>query len=120
MKKIFTLTTAVMLTSFIFAQHNSGDYYPYNNDGYRHDNNRPVRRFTVYDRDAIIARINMRYDERIFHIKHNWQLRRFEKRKMIRHLEFERKAEINAVYARFNGRKVKRMPDYADYDSHRH
>jgi len=118
---IFTFAAAVMLTSFVFAQHkNSGDYYPYNNDGYSHFNNHPVKQFTVYDRDAMIAQINMRYDERIFHVKNNWRLRRSEKRNIIRRFEFDRKAEINAVYARYYGKKVKRMPDYADYDSHRH
>lgn len=120
MKRIFTLAASFMLVSFSFAQHGHDGYHPYDNDRYERNNNRPVRRITVYERDAMIANINMRYDERIYHVKHDWRLRRYEKRKMIHRLEFDRKTEINAVYARFYGRRIKRMPDYANYDSHGH
>jgi hypothetical protein len=62
----------------------------------------------------------MRYDARIYDIRHSRVLRNAEKRKMIRQLELNRKKEVKAVYARFDGNNKKRMPVYANNDFYRH
>lgn len=117
MKKIFTLAVSIMLVSFVFAQHAPGSPYPYYRD--IRGNSRPVKRI-IYDRDEMIAKINMRYDAHIYDIRHSRVLRNAEKRKMIRRLELNRKEDINALYARFDRRNKKRIPDYANHDFHRH
>jgi hypothetical protein len=68
----------------------------------------------------MIAKINMRYDTRIYDIRHSRVLRNAEKRKMVRQLELNRKEEVKAVYARFDGKNKKRIPAYANNNFHRH
>lgn len=118
MKKIFTLAVSIMLVSFVFAQHAPGGPNPYYRD--IRGNSRPVKKITIYDRDEMVAKINMRYDAHIYDIRHSRVLRNAEKRKMIRQLELNRKEEINAVYGRFDGRNKKRIPAYANNDFRRH
>ena len=118
MKKIFTLAVSIMLVSFVFAQHAPVGPRPYYGD--IRGNSFPVKRTTIHDRDEMIAKINMRYDARIYDIRHSRVLRNAEKRKMIRQFELNRKEEINAIYAGFDGRNKKRIPDYANNDFHRH
>jgi hypothetical protein len=118
MKKIFTLAVSIMLVSFVFSQHAPVATHPYYRD--IRGNIHPVKRITIRDRDEIVAKINIRYDARVYDIKHSRVLRNAKKRKMIRQLELNRKEEINAVYARFDGKNKKRMPVYANNAYHRH
>jgi hypothetical protein len=118
MKKIFALAVSTMLVSFVFAQHAPVGPHPYSRD--MHGNSGPVKRITIHDRDEMVANINMRYDARIYDIRHSRILRNAEKRKMIRQLELNRKEEVKAVYTRFDGRNKKRIPAYANNDFHRH
>jgi hypothetical protein len=119
MKKIFTLLFAVGFLTAVNAQSgsrdnrdnrdnqqngqwdnnhnkdvagNNGRYY--NDD--RYDNN-----FGSYDGNIKmqIAQINRKYDFKIERVRKDFFMRRFEKMRMIRSLEEQRKQEIRMTYA---------------------
>jgi hypothetical protein len=120
MKKIFTLLFAVGFLTAINAQSRStdnrdnrdnqqsgqwgnnrakdvvGNNNRYDNDD-RYDNN-----FGSYDGNIKmqIAQINRKFDFKIQRVRNDFFMRRFEKMKMIRSLEQQRKQEIKMAYAR--------------------
>jgi hypothetical protein len=120
MKKIFTLLFAVGFLTAINAQSRSrdnrdnrdnqqssqwgnnrdkdvvGNNNRYDNDD-RYDNN-----FGSYDGNMKmqIAQINRKYDFKIQRVRNDFFMRRFEKMRMIRSLEEQRKQEIRMAYAR--------------------
>ena len=120
MKKIFTLLFAVGFITAINAQSGSRDNRDHrdnqqsgqwgnnhdngvvgNNSGFdihdRYDNN-----FGSYDGNIKmqIAQINRKYDFKIERVRNDFFMRRFEKMRMIRSLEEQRKQEIRMAYAR--------------------
>jgi hypothetical protein len=120
MKKIFTLLFAVGFLTAINAQSGSRDNRD-NRDNQqrgqwsnnqerdvvgnnsRYDNgDRSDNNFGSYDGNIKmqIARINQKYDFKIQKVRNDFFMRRFEKMKMIRSLEEQRKQEIRMVYAR--------------------
>ena len=120
MKKIFTLLFAVGFLTAVNAQSGSrdnrdyrdnqqsgqwgnnhgqdaiGNNSRYNNDD-RYDNN-----FGSYGGNIRmqIAQINRKYDFKIERVRNDFFMRRFEKMRMIRSLEEQRKQEIRMAYAR--------------------
>jgi hypothetical protein len=127
MKKLFTLLFAVGFLTAINAQTGSRDDRDnrdnrnpqqngqwgkdnrddvginngrYDNDD-RYDNN-----FDFYKGDIRmqIAQINRKYDFKIDRVRDNRFMRRYEKMRMIRSLEEQRKQEIRMAYARSNKR----------------
>ena len=120
MKKIFTLLFAVGFLTAINAQSRSrddrdnrdnqpsgqwgntrdkdvvGNNNRYDNDD-RYDNN-----FGSYDGNIKmqIAQINRKYDFKIQRVRNDFYMRRFEKMRIIRSLEEQRKQEIRMAYAR--------------------
>jgi hypothetical protein len=120
MKKIFTLLFAVGFLTAINAQSGSRDNRD-NRDNQqsgqwgnnqerdvvgnnsRHDNDdRYDNNFGSYDGNIKmqIARINQKYDFKIQRVRNDFFMRRFEKMRMIRSLEEQRKQEIRMAYAR--------------------
>ena len=120
MKKIFTLLFAVGFLTAINAQSGSsynrdnrdnqqsgqwgnnhgkdvvGNNGRYDNDD-RYDND-----FRSYDGNIKmqIAQINRKYDFKVERVRNDFFMRRFEKMRMIRSLEEQRKQEIRMAYAR--------------------
>src|SRR5436190_3082273 len=131
MKKIFTLLFAVGFLTAINAQSGSrdnrdnrdnqqsgqwgnnhgkdavGNNNRYENDD-RYDNN-----FGSYNGNIKmqIAQINRKYDFKIERVRNDFFMRRFEKMRMIRSLEEQRKQEIRMAYAR-SGRWGQHDHDY--------
>ena len=120
MKKIFTLLFAVGFLTAIHAQTGSRDNRDYRDNqqsdqwGNNHDNDvvgnnskfdshdRYDDNFGAYDGNIRmqIARINQKYDFKIQRVRNDFFMRRFEKMRMIRSLEEQRKQEIRMAYAR--------------------
>src|SRR4029453_17787778 len=120
MKKIFTLLFAVGFLTAINAQSRSrdnrdnrdnqqsgqwgnerekdvvGNNTRYDNDD-RYDNNFGSSAGNI---KMQIAQINRKYDFKIQRVRNDFFMRRFEKMKMIRSLEEQRKQEIRMAYAR--------------------
>jgi hypothetical protein len=136
MKKIFTLLFAVGFLTAINAQSGSrdnrdnrdnqqsgqwgnnhgndvvGNNNRYDNDD-RYDNN-----FGSYNGNIKmqIAQINRKYDFKIERVRNDFFMRRYEKMRIIRSLEEQRKQEIRMAYAR-SGRWGQHD---RDYNSNRH
>ena len=120
MKKIFTLLFAVGFLTAINAQSRSRDNRDNrdNQQSGQWGNDREkdvVGNNTRYDNDdrydnnfgssagnikMQIAQINRKYDFKIQRVRNDFFMRRFEKMKMIRSLEEQRKQEIRMAYAR--------------------
>ena len=132
MKKIFTLLFALGFLTAINAQSGSRDNRDYrdnqqsgqwgNNEkdvvgnNHRYDNDdRYDNNFGSYNGNIKmqIAQINRKYDFKIERVKKDFFMRRFEKMRMIRSLEQQRKQEIIMAYARSS----KRGQHDRDYDS---
>ena len=120
MKKIFTLLFAVGFLTAINAQTGSRDNRDNrgnqqsgqwgnnherdvvgNNSGYDNDN-RYDNNFGSYGGNIKmqVAQINRKYDFKIERVRNDFFMRRFEKMRMIRSLEEQRKQEIRMAYAR--------------------
>ena len=120
MKKIFTLLFAVGFLTAINAQTGSRDNRDNrgnqqsgqwgnnhekdvvgNNIGYDNDN-RYDNNFGSYGGNIKmqVAQINRKYDFKIERVRNDFFMRRFEKMRMIRSLEEQRRQEIRMAYAR--------------------
>ncbi|MEI9958392.1 MAG: hypothetical protein WDM90_19280 [Ferruginibacter sp.] len=114
MKKIFTLSVAVLMLASAFAQNRGGqkDYgfnkgkdVVMNDGGFRKDDNRfNDYAFGIRQRDMQIAQINQEYDRKVQNVKKIFFLSRYKKDQMIFKLEDQRKDEIRTVYAKFDDR----------------
>jgi len=114
MKKIFTLSVAVLMLASAFAQNRGGQKdYGFNkgkdvviNDGrFKKDDDRfNDYSFSIRQRDMQIAQINQEYDRKIQNVKKIFFMSRYKKDQMIFRLEDQRKDEIRMVYAKFNDR----------------
>src|SRR5690349_19443667 len=110
MKKIITFLFCFGIFSSVFAQYQ--DRNPRNNDqrsvydnrdnGRRYDD---AYRFSVRERDEIVASIDRDYNRRIESVRHKWFMNPYDKRRLISSLEAERSAKISGVYARFSDRR---------------
>ena len=120
MKKIFTLLFALGLLTAINAQSRSRDIRDNRNNqqsgqwGNNRDkdvvgNNTRYDNVDRYDNNLgsyngnikmQIAQINQKYDFKIQRVRNDFFMRRFEKMRMIRSLEAQRKQEITMAYAR--------------------
>lgn len=128
MKKMITLSAALMFFVAAFAQYNAGnqrnnDYnkdrdYSYNERSYKkdrdHDNDR--YNFNTRERDKQIAAINREYDRKIAAVDHRWFMSRSKKEAIICSLQNQRKNEIRMVYEQFNRRSNR----HDDHDSGRY
>jgi hypothetical protein len=122
MKKIFTLLFAVGFLTAINAQSGSRDNRD-NRDNQqsgqwgntnerdvagnnnRYDNDNPYdNSYGSYNGNIKmqIAQINRKYDFKVERVRNNFFMRRFEKMRVIRSLEEQRKQEIRMAYARSN------------------
>lgn len=128
MKKIFTLLFALGFLTAINAQSGNRDYRDNQQNGQwgnnhgkdivgnnnRYDNDDGYdNSFGSYDGNIRmqIAQINRKYDFRIERVRNDFFMRRFEKMRMIRSLEEQRKQEIRMAYAR-SGRWGQHDRDY--------
>jgi hypothetical protein len=127
MKKLITLSAAVLFFTVAFAQYDKGnrkndDGYNskdvvYNDNRYNHDDRRDDRyTFNNREKEMQIARINREYDRRIASVKHNWFMSRSKKNAVICSLEEQRNDEIRMVFARYNHRNNR----FDDHDSWKH
>jgi hypothetical protein len=136
MKKIFTLLVAVGFITAINAQTGSRDRDNRDNRD-QQTNQRGNNRDVVindgrYDNDdrfdnnagsyngnirMQIAQINRKYDIRIDRVRDNRFMRRYEKMRMIRSLEEQRKQEIRMAYARSNKWNQREQGHDRGYDS---
>jgi hypothetical protein len=117
MKKTFTiLAVATLLTSAAFAQYdgsrrndnkydnnNSHDVvvnnFPTRGSGY---NDRGDRYFSEREKDMQIAQINQEYNYKIQSVRNQFFMGRYQKKRRIDALNFQRKQEIFSVVEKFN------------------
>ncbi|SRR5258706_9312949 len=72
-------------------------------NGYRNDNDDRYNKNGSYGSiEMQVAQINRKYDFQVQRVRNDFFIRRFEKMRTIRSLEYQRQQEIRMVYARSN------------------